>query len=78
MVTRSERLDEFITDRLPEPGQHVKVLAEDHVGTYAIPFSCEHKGGSWRNAVSGEALKANIIGWIEIETGRRDGIAPTV
>jgi hypothetical protein len=63
MVTRSERLDDFVTAQVPQPGMHVTVLAEDHVGTYTLPFACEYTGDSWRNAATGEAVQTNVIGW---------------
>jgi hypothetical protein len=72
MVTRNERLDDFITNPLPQPSLQVKILAEDHVGTYTLPFACEYTGGSWLNASTGEAIMANVIGWRELGTGSRD------
>ena len=46
MVTRAERLQDFITDADPPVGSVVEVLCEDHVGTYrpalALP---EHARG---------------------------------
>jgi hypothetical protein len=65
MVTRSARLESFITDRTPEPSLQVQALAEDHVGTYILPFPCENTNGVWQNAVTGEPVQVSIIGWRE-------------
>jgi hypothetical protein len=66
MVTRAARLKDFRTDEYPDSGLQVQVLAEDHVGTYILPFLCEHVDGEWRNATTGEAVQANILGWREL------------
>jgi hypothetical protein len=73
MVTRSERLDDFVTDRPPQAGLHVQVLAEDHVGTYLLPFACVFVEGAWRNAGSGDVIEVNVIGWQAV----RGGLAET-
>jgi hypothetical protein len=72
MVTRNARLESFITDGWPSPGLQVQALAEDHVGTYALPFPCERVDEGWRNATTGEAVQARIIGWRELRAGSRD------
>jgi hypothetical protein len=72
MVTRRTRLEGFITDRTPVPGLQVQALAEDHVGTYILPFPCENTNGVWRNTETGEAIQADILGWCEFRTGSRD------
>ena len=56
MVTRTARLKDFKTDEYPGSGLPVQALAEDHVGTYILPFPCEHINGEWRNATTGEAV----------------------
>jgi hypothetical protein len=71
MVTRNARLKDFITDDYPSSGLPVQVLAEDHVGTYILPFSCERIDGEWRNRTTGETVQANILGWREVQTGSR-------
>lgn len=72
MVTRNARLKDFITDGYPDSGMLVQALAEDHVGTYILPFSCERINGEWRNRTTGETVQANILGWREVQTGSRD------
>ena len=72
MVTRNTRLKDFITDGYPDSGLPVQALAEDHVGTYILPFWCERINGEWRNRATGEIVQANILGWREVQTGGRD------
>jgi len=68
MVTRVARLSDFKTAGYPGSGQSVQALAEDHVGTYILPFPCERIDGEWRNATTGEAVQATILGWREVQT----------
>ena len=77
MVTRSARLESFITDRTPKPNLQVQALAEDHVGTYILPFPCENTNGVWRNVVTGEPVQANIIGWREFQTANQKPYEPS-
>jgi hypothetical protein len=72
MVTRTVRLKDFRTDGYPGSGLQVQVLAEDHVGTYILPFPCRHINGQWRNGTTGEAVRASILGWREVPTRSRD------
>jgi hypothetical protein len=79
MVTRTARLKDFTTDGYPDCGLPVQVLAEDHVGTYILPFPCERIDGEWRNGTTGEAVQASIIAWREFRAGigdhqRRSGV----
>jgi hypothetical protein len=76
MVTRTARLEGFVTDGYPGSELQVQALAEDHVGTYVLPFPCECIGGEWRNGTTGEAVQARIIGWREIRTGRKGRPSP--
>jgi hypothetical protein len=76
MVTRNARLKDFITDGYPGSGLPVQALAEDHVGTYILPLSCERINGEWRNRATGETVQANILGWREVQTGSRDRTTP--
>lgn len=66
MVTRSTRLDAFITDQDPCPDVPVQVLCEDHVGTYLIPFPCHHTAGTWLNTATGEIIEGTVVGWREL------------
>lgn len=76
MVTRTNRLKDFKTDGYPGCGLPVQALAEDHVGTYILPFPCERIDGEWRKRVTGEAVQASIIGWRELQTGSRVHTSP--
>jgi hypothetical protein len=63
MATRQERLSEFTSGGAPQADQPFEVLCEDHVGTYVIPYPCRWTEGAWRNAATGDAIEATIIGW---------------
>lgn len=76
MAIRTARLKDFRTDGFPGSGLQVQVLAEDHVGTYILPFPCQHINGQWRNGTTGEAVQASILGWREVQTRSRDRIGP--
>lgn len=76
MVTRITRLKDFTTSGYPDSGLPVQVLAEDHVGTYILPFLCERINGEWRNEATGEAVEASIVGWREFRAGSRDSQTP--
>jgi hypothetical protein len=71
MVTRRNRLNDFITDRDPPPDDLVQVLCEDHVGTYVISFPCQRTDGTWRNQATGEVIAGVVIGWREFGRNRR-------
>jgi len=72
MVTRTARLKDFKTDAYPGSGLEVQALAEDHVGTYILPFPCEHMNGEWRNGTTGEAVQASVVAWREFRVESRD------
>jgi hypothetical protein len=76
MVTRTARLEGFITDGHPGDKLQVQALAEDHVGTYVLPFPCERVSGEWRNGTTGVTVQARIIGWREFPTGRQGRPSP--
>jgi hypothetical protein len=63
MVTRSARLDGFITDVAPLPDAVVELLCEDHVGTYLLPYPCRGTAEGFRNEYSGELIEAHVVGW---------------
>ena len=44
MVTRAERLQDFITDAEPPFGSVVEAFCEEHVGTYRLPWLCRSTG----------------------------------
>jgi len=45
LVTRPERVDDFIHEGEPPIGQPLQILCEDHNGTYVIPFLCRWREG---------------------------------
>jgi hypothetical protein len=63
MATRERRLAEFDGEGAPPPDRQVQVLCEDHSGTYQLPFACRFVEGEWRNAESGGAVEATVVGW---------------
>ena len=65
MATRAARLDEFITNGVPEAGILVELLCEDHVGTYLLPFLCRGTSEGFRNERTGEAITISVVGWRE-------------
>ena len=69
MVTRGERLADFVTDRDPAADLPVELLCEDHVGTYLLPFPCRRTEGAWRNGRTGDAIQAQVLGWRAIASG---------
>ncbi|MBO1908468.1 hypothetical protein J4G37_26715 [Microvirga sp. 3-52] len=76
MVTRTTRLKDFKTDGYPVSELPVQALAEDHVGTYVLPFPCQHINGEWQNATTGEAVQTTILGWREVQTRSRASTSP--
>jgi hypothetical protein len=69
MVTRAERLRQFITDTDPTPGTLVEVLCQDHVGTYRLPFLCRSTPEGLRNERTGELIEGQVVGWREPKHG---------
>ena len=65
MVSRSERLADFITDTEPPFESVVEVLCEDHVGTYRLPWLCRSTPEGLRNERTGELIEGRVIGWRE-------------
>ena len=63
MVTRQARLAEFPNPIDRESGGPFEILCEDHNGTYLLPFLCHWTVSEWRNAATGEAIDARVIGW---------------
>jgi hypothetical protein len=76
MATRTARLKDFKTGEYPGSGLPVQVMAEDHVGTYILPFPCEGIHGEWRNATTGEIVQARILGWRGVQTRSRGRTNP--
>jgi hypothetical protein len=74
MVTRSDRLSQFITDREAPDGIIVEALCQDHVGTYVLPFPCRREGSAWYNTATSAALDCDVIGWREWQDRSRSGV----
>jgi hypothetical protein len=65
MVTRAERLRDFIIDADPPFASVVEVLCEDHVGTYLLRFLCRSTPEGLRNERTDELIEGRVIGWRE-------------
>jgi hypothetical protein len=65
VVTRQERLADFIHEGTPPIDQPLQILCEDHVGTYLIPFLCRWRAGVWENAKTNRLVEATVVGWRE-------------
>lgn len=63
MVTREERLAEFEVTKLPEGDTRVRLLCEDHNGTYLLPFPCRLVAGEWHNAEINKLVEVPVVGW---------------
>jgi hypothetical protein len=63
MVTRAERLQDFIIAANPPNGTVVEVLYEDHVGTYLLRFLCRSTPEGLRNEGTGELIEGRVVGW---------------
>lgn len=63
MATRSDRLSHFTTDYDPPPNTPLRLLCEDHNGTYVLRFPCLQVDGCLRNASTGEAIVPDVVGW---------------
>jgi len=64
MATREHRLSEF-DQGTPPLGRALQLLAEDHNGTYLLPFRCEWRDGAWYAQGKTMALEATVLGWRE-------------
>jgi hypothetical protein len=62
MATRDHRLADF-NNGPPPLGQALQLLAEDHNGTYVLPFRCEWRDGAWYAVEKTNPLEANVVGW---------------
>jgi hypothetical protein len=62
MATRQYRLSEF-DQGAPPPDQLLELLCEDNSGTYVLPYPCQWSDGAWRNADTGRAIEAAVMGW---------------
>jgi hypothetical protein len=65
MTSRAQRLEQFIVDQDAPEGTVAKLLCEDHVGTYTIPFPCRWSDGAWVNERTGQPIDVGVIGWRE-------------
>ena len=62
MVTREKRLADF-SSAPPTESKSLKLLCEDHSGTYVLPYPCRWTGDAWINAKSGHHIVAKVLGW---------------
>ena len=56
LVTRQERIDDFIHEGRPPIDQPLQILCEDHNGTYVILFLCRWREGGNRDFLAGPWL----------------------
>ena len=71
LVTRQERIDDFIHEGSPPNNQPLQILCEDHVGTYVIPFPCRWRDGLWENAKTSRRIEATVVGWRALNKTQR-------
>lgn len=62
MVTREKRLADF-SSAPPTESKSLKLLCEDHCGTYVLPYPCSWTGDAWINAKSNHQIVAKVLGW---------------
>jgi hypothetical protein len=70
VTTRADRIAQFVVDRNASEGTLAKLLCEDHVGTYTLPFPCRWTGGAWLNERTGQPIDADVLGWREWEVNQ--------
>ena len=61
MVTRQERIDDFIHEGSPPNDQPLQILCEDHVGTYVIP---SRAGGAKAYGKTQKPADASKLWWL--------------
>jgi hypothetical protein len=71
LITRQERIDEFVHEGSPPNDQSLQILCEDHVGTYVIPFLCRWRDGIWENAKTSRRIEATVVGWRAVNKTQR-------
>ena len=71
LVTRQERMDDFIHEGRPPNDQPLQILCEDHVGTYVIPFPCRWRDGIWEHAKTSRRIEAAVVGWRALNKTQR-------
>jgi hypothetical protein len=72
MVTRQERINDFIHEGTPPIDRPLQVLCEDHNGTYIIPFPCRWRDGMWQDAKTDRRIEATVVGWRVAKKTRRE------
>jgi hypothetical protein len=70
VTSRADRIGQFIVDGDTSEGTLAKLLCEDHVGTYMIPFPCRRTDGAWLNERTGQPIDADVLGWREWEVNQ--------
>jgi hypothetical protein len=71
LVTRQERIDDFVHEGSPPSDQPLQIVCEDHVGTYVIPFPCRWRDGMWENAKTSRRIEATVVGWRALNETQR-------
>ena len=71
LVTRQERIDDFIHEGSPPNDRPLQILCEDHVGTYVIPFPCRWRDGIWEHAKTSRRIEAAVVGWRALNKTQR-------
>ena len=71
MATRQERIDAFVHEGIPPTDRPLKILCEDHVGTYVVPFLCRWRDGVWRGVKTDGPIEVEVIGWREAKRNQR-------
>ena len=69
LVTRQERIDDFIHEGSPPNDQPLQILCEDHVGAYVISFPCRWREGIWENAKTSRRIEARLVGGLLTKLG---------
>ena len=59
LVTREKRLADF-SSAPPTESKSLKLLCEEHSGTYVLPYPCRWTGDAWINAKSGHHIVAKV------------------
>lgn len=55
--------DNWRSDAPPHLAHVMGCSTDDRGRQYAIPFAVTFRGGSWRNAATGEVMAVTIDGW---------------
>jgi hypothetical protein len=48
---------------VPDSSAPVSAFSVSRGVPYALPFKCRYSNGAWRNAVTGDKLACDVMGW---------------